>query len=66
MTLVHWNWHLVAFGIALAADQLVAKAAAVTLAGQVTPKELFADGDLRAQDEDHALDEGPWNAIREG
>jgi len=66
MALAHWNWHLVAFGIALAADRLVAKAAAVALAGQVTPKEPSADGDQRAQDEDHALDEGPWNPVGEG
>jgi hypothetical protein len=55
------------FGIALAAGhRLVGKAAVVALTGQVTQKELFADGDLRAQGGGHALGEGPWNSERDG
>lgn len=64
----HWNRHPVTPDIALAevlhANRMVAKAAAVPLTGQVTPKELFADGDRRAQDEGHAVDEGPWSAAK--
>lgn len=66
MSLAHWNWHLVTFGIALAAGhRLVAKAAVVALTGQETQKELFADGDRRAQGGGHALGEGPWNSVKE-
>lgn len=71
MALVHSNWHLVTFGIALAegllANRPAAKTAVVALAEQVIPKALFVDGGLRAQGGGHAPGEGPWSLVkREG
>jgi len=66
MVLVHWNWHLVMFGIALAerlhgnhSGAKVAVVALVALVGLVTPTELFVDVDQRAPGGGHALGEGP-------
>ena len=65
MAPVHWNWHSVTFGTALAANRSAAKAAVVALMEQASRKELFAGGDPRAQGGGHAPVEGPWNCQRE-